>query len=143
MITREEYIRMSLELNLFFGRIAKEHSIFLETGFTSKDRALAAEADNFKRQFELFLAETISLSNGVISPEVIASGELVTPFTNEAERISQYYTGVQINSGLTQAEAGLGGGEGFLNPMLEQRVYMLNQKAINLASALAQFKTRG
>ncbi|AUS97076.1 hypothetical protein CDQ84_11040 [Clostridium thermosuccinogenes] len=144
MLTREEYIRLSLELNLFFGRIAKEHSIFLESSFTAKDARLAEEAENFKNQFEMLLAEAISLANGVISPEVIASGELVTPLTLNAERVSQYYTGIQINSNLTQAENALAAGSpGFmLSPALEQRVFMLNQKAMGLTSALAQFKSR-
>ena len=144
MLTREEYIRLSLELNLFFLRIAKEHSIFLESSFTAKDLRLAEEADNFKIQFEMLLAEAISLANGVISPEVIASGELVTPLTLDAERISQYYTGIQINSNLTLSEMRLvPESTGYmLSPVLEQRVYMLNEKAIRLTTALIQFKTK-
>jgi len=143
MLTREEYIRLSLELNLFFIRIAKEHSIFLESSFTAKDRRLAEEAEKFKNQFEMLLAEAISLANGVISPEAASSGELVTPLTLNAERISQYYTGIQINSNLTQAETGLAGSPGFVaSPVLEQRVFMLNQKAMVLTAELAQFKSK-
>lgn len=143
MLTREEYIRLSLELNLFFARIAKEHSIFLESSFTAKDARLAEEAENFKIQFEGLLADAISLANGVISPEVAASGELVTPMTLNAERISQYYTGIRINSNLTQAEIGLTGSPRFMiSPVLEQRVFMLNRKAIQLTAALAQFKSK-
>jgi hypothetical protein len=142
MLTREEYIRLSLELNLFFGRIAKEHSIFLETSFTGRDVSFAQAADNFKVQFEGLLAEAISLSNGVISTEVLMSGELFTPLTIRAEQISTFYTGVQINSNLTQMEAGLAGNPNMIaNPMLEQRVFNLNQRAIALATALAQFKS--
>jgi len=143
MLTREEYVRLSLELNLFFLRIAKEHSIFLESSFTAKDARLAEEADRLKFQFEMLLAEAISLANGVISPEVIASGELITPFTLNAEQISQFYTGININSNLTQAEAGLAGSKGFVpSPVLEQRVFMLNQKAIGLTNILIQFKSK-
>ncbi|HHW49822.1 MAG TPA: DUF2935 domain-containing protein [Clostridiaceae bacterium] len=143
MLTREEYIRLSLELNLFFGRIAKEHSIFLESSFTAKDARLAEEAENFKTQFEMLLAEAIPLANGAISPEVAASGELVTPLTLDAERVSQFYTGIQINSNLTLAEMGLAGNPWcMLSPVLEQRVFMLNQKAIGLTAALVQFKSK-
>ncbi|HEY9059874.1 MAG TPA: DUF2935 domain-containing protein [Pseudobacteroides sp.] len=142
MLSREEYIRLSLELNLFFARIAKEHSIFLETSFTGRDARFAEQADNFKVHFEGLLAETIVLSNGVISPEVVASGELVTPLTLSAEQVSAFYTGVQINSNITQAEASIVGNPGMIgNPLLEQRIFNLNQKAISLASALAQFKS--
>lgn len=143
MLSREEYIQLSLELNLFFGRIAKEHSIFLEGGFTSKNSNLAKEADDFKVQFEGLLAETISLANGVISPEVVTSREFVTPFTMDAERVSQFYTGIQINSRLTQAELGLQGSDAVMPmPMLEQRIYRLNQKAIALITKLANFKAK-
>lgn len=142
MISREEFIRLSLELNLFFGRIAKEHSIFIETSFTGKDTGLAQEADRFKVAFEGLLAEAISLANGVISPEVATSGELTTPLTLGAEQVSSYYTGVQINSGLTQAEEGIAGNPALVaDPMLEQRVFMLNQKAIAWTTSLAQFKS--
>lgn len=142
MLTRGEYIRLSIELNLFFARILKEHSIFIENSFTAKDVRLAKEADNFKSQLEMLLGETISLANGIISPNVATSGELVTPFTLNAECITQYYTGTRINFALTQAEAGLAGSPSFMpTPMLEQRVFMLNQKAIALATALAQFKS--
>ncbi len=143
MLSREEYIRLSLELNLFFGRILKEHSFFLEAGFVCKDSHLAQEAENFKNQYESFLAEAISLANGVISPAAISSGEFVTPYTQNAERASQFYTGIALNAGLTQAESGLGAGMGMMPlPVLEQRVFMLNQKAIILTTALVQFKTR-
>lgn len=143
MLSREEYIRLSLELDLFFGRIFKEHSFFLEAGFVCKDSHLAQEAENFKNQYELLLAEVIPLANGVVSSAAIRSGEFVTPYTQNAEQISQFYTGIALNSALSQAEAGLGGSTGMAHmPMLEQRVYMLNQKAIMLTNALIQFKSR-
>ncbi len=143
MLSREEYIRLSLELNLFFARIAKEHSIFIETSFTGKDQNLAREADNLKVRFEALLAEAISLANGAVSREAADSQEFVTPHTLDAERVSQFYTGVQINTGLTQAETELAGnGSMIYTPVLEQRVYMLNQKAIVLTTELFNFKTR-
>ena len=91
MISREEYIRLSLELNLFFARIAKEHSIFIEGAFTAKDADLAREADMLKNQFEMLLAEAISLSNGVVSRASVESGEFVTPHTLAAEGIPVLY----------------------------------------------------
>ncbi len=143
MLSREEFIRLSLDLNLFFGRIMKEHSFFLEAGFMSKDAQLVREADSFKRQYEMLIAETISLANGAISPAVVSSQEFVTPYTENAERLTQFYTGISLNPALTQAETGLAGGAGVpSDPLLEQRVFMLNQKAIMLTNALIQFKIR-
>ena len=143
MISREEYIRLSLELNLFFARIAKEHSIFIEGAFTAKDADLAREADMLKNQFEMLLAEAISLSNGVVSRASVESGEFVTPHTLAAERVSQFYTGIPINFRLTRMEEGLAGNSGaIISPMLEGRVFQLNSRAIVLTTALINFKTK-
>jgi hypothetical protein len=138
-----EYIRLSLELNLFFARIAKEHSIFLEAGFVFKNSNLAQEADSLKMQFERLLADTVALSHGVISPEVINSNEIVTPLTLSAERATQFYTNIAINSNITQVELGLMGNPVPIpTPMIEQRVHHLNQRAMVLTRALIQFKSR-
>ena len=142
MILYDEFVRRSLEIHLFFARIMKEHSFFLETGFTPKDTNYTQQADAFRMQFDCLLAEAVSLSNGVVSPSVIQSGEVITPYTLKAEMSSAYYTGVNIQIELTRAEAGLTGGEEMrVNPMFEQMVYMLNQKAISLITGIIQFKT--
>ncbi|BDB00808.1 hypothetical protein CBOS2020_08820 [Clostridium botulinum] len=39
MLSDIKFVRQSLELNLFFMRIAKEHSIFLRASFTPKIQA--------------------------------------------------------------------------------------------------------
>ena len=45
MLTSKKFIQQSLELHLFFARIMKEHSFFLEVGFTPKDSNYMNEAD--------------------------------------------------------------------------------------------------
>lgn len=69
-------MRESLELHLFFGRIMKEHSIFLEAGFVAKDASYAQQADQFKCLFTDVLQEAILLANGVVSREAFNSGVL-------------------------------------------------------------------
>jgi hypothetical protein len=142
MLSSMEFIKQSLGLHLFFARIMKEHSFFLEAGFTPRDTNFTQQADAFRREFDGLLGEVISLSNGVVNPGVLQSGEVTTPYTLKAEMATSYFTGVQIPTELTQAEAGLmGGGLIAVNPMLEQRVSMLNQRAMRLIAALIQFKT--
>ena len=142
MLSCVEFIKQSLETHLFFGRIMKEHSFFLETGFTPKDAAFTNQADAFRMAFDSLLAETVSLSNGVVSPDVLQSGEVVTQYTLNAEMQSAYFTGIAIPTNITQAETGLmGGGLKACNPMLEERVFLLNQKAIGLITGIIQFKT--
>jgi len=143
MISSSEFIRQSLELHLFFVRIMKEHSFFLQVGFTPKDSNYIDEANAFRMEFDILLADTISLSNGVVSNDVLESGEVLTPFTLKAEMASAYFTGVKIPIDFTREEAGLKGDTLSMgnNKRLEQKVYMLNNRAMELIKGLAQFKT--
>ncbi len=142
MLSNIDFIKQSLGLHLFFARIMKEHSFFLEAAFTPRDTIFTKQADNFRKEFDSLLGDAISLSNGVVNPGVLQSGEVITPFTIKAEQATTYFTGVQIPTQLTQAEAGLtGGGMIPTKPMLEQRVEALNQRAINATAALIKFKT--
>lgn len=137
-----DFVRQSLDIHLFFARIMKEHSFFLEIGFTPKNADFIREADEIRRAFDRFLLEVISLSNGIVSPEVLQSGEVITPYTLKAEKVSSFFTGVKIPTELTQAEAELSGADFTASkPMLERRVFMLNQRAMDLLTRLIRFKT--
>lgn len=143
MLSNIKFIRQSLELHLFFARIMKEHSFFLQIGFTQKDSILIQQANTFRLEFDRFLADVIPLSNGVVSQNVLESGEVITPYTLKAEMASAYFTGVVIPTCLTEAEARLmGNGLTKGNSMLEQRVFILNERAMELVAGLANFKTK-
>lgn len=142
MLSNEDFVRQSLDLNLFFLRIMKEHSFFIEGGFTPANSDLARQADAFKQQYEALLKEAISFANGFISPDVASSGEIVTDFTLNAERATQFYTGISIDSSITMAELSLTKGVQQLNiQILVQRAADLNQRAIAVTQALINFKT--
>lgn len=141
MLSGLEFARQSLDLHLFFARIMKEHSFFLQIGFTQRDVGFIGRADEFRKEFDRLLTEAVSLANGVASPAVLRSGEVVTRYTQEAESASSFFTGIQIPAGITQSEAGLAGGDGAeITPALERQVYALNQRAIDLTSGLIRFK---
>lgn len=141
MLSCMEFVRKSLELHLFFSRIMKEHSFFLEIGFTQRDAGFTQTGDTLRREFDNLLSEVVSLSNGVISNNVLQSGEVVTQYTANAEMATSFLTGVNIPVNITQEEANLAGGTFKCTPMLEQRVSMLNDRAIRLVSAIIQFKS--
>ena len=50
----KEYVGMSLELHLFFDRIMKEHSFFIEMSFTEKIRKKRELQIIFKNCFLIF-----------------------------------------------------------------------------------------
>lgn len=139
-MTSNDYIKQSLALHLFFARIMKEHSFFLEAAFTSKDQNLINQADAFRRAFDGLLTDAVSLSNGVVSQDVLSSGEVVTPYTMDAEQATIFFTGVAIPTSITQSAAGLAAGGAANNPALEQRVHQLNEDALKLVGGLIQLK---
>jgi len=120
----------------------KEHSFFLQVSFTPRDKNLVEQADMFRREFDRFLADTITLADGVISNEVLRSGELFTPYTIRAEMATSFFTGISIPTSLTQREIDLVGDNIPINPALVQRVSLLNQRALELIPGLIHFKTK-
>lgn len=107
----DHYITSSLELHLFFGRIMKEHSFFLKAGFTPANVSFSRQAEFFKREFEKLLCRAIALSDGVVSRDVLCSGEVVTEFTALAEKQTEHFTGITINRAITNRELQLRSGD--------------------------------
>lgn len=142
MLSNREFVTQSLELNLFFMRIAKEHSIFLEAGFTSRDYAYMEQSEMLKNMFSNLLVETIRMSDGLISPEAANSGEFTTDLTLASERQTQFYTGIKIDSNITRMEASLTAGNP--KPITMNTVRMvedLNNRAMRAAEQIAAFKS--
>ena len=128
-----EYIVGSLEQHLFFARIMKEHSLFLKAGFLPPGAAPAAEAEGFLREFETLLSRAAALGDCVVRRRVLASGELVTEFTDLAECQTQKLTGIPIDRQLTARVAALKGGDDARIPRsLAGQVRQLNRDGLRL-----------
>lgn len=67
----QNYIALSLETHLFFSRIMKEHSLFLEAGFPCKDNGWINQADYFRQQFEELLSEVVKISSGRVNCAIL------------------------------------------------------------------------
>lgn len=143
MISKQKFINQSLELNLFFLRIMKEHSIFLEAAFAIKDIQLINQADAFKNEFTRLLSHTISLSQGILPSNILETDEIVTQYTMEAERATQAVTGIYIDSSLTSVESSMAADLNNRNVcMLAEYIYNLNNNSIAATSMIIQFKTK-
>lgn len=94
MLSKQEFINQSLELNLFFLRIMREHSIFIEAALPPKNKDLISQADAFKNEFTTLLSRAILLSDGVIPFETLDSNEIITKYTMDAEKATQFATGI-------------------------------------------------
>lgn len=143
MISDQRYVTLSLELHLFFARIMKEHSLFLEAGFMPKDSKFASEADYYKKEFEKLLSSAVNMSNGMIRPNVLQSGEIITDFTLGTEQKTQNLTGININQNITVQESKLQSGSNpQVNLSLVRNVNQLNANAKKLLNGLINFKQR-
>ena len=139
-----EYVVQSLELHLFFARIMKEHAFFLKVGFLPPQAAMAQEADCLLRKLEGVLGRAISLSDCVVRPCVLDSGEIVTEFTDRAECQTGRLTGTEPDRTLTECARKLRGsdGEPEVTRALVCQVRALNREALQLVNELIALKER-
>lgn len=140
MLSKEDFVRISLEVNLFFQRIMKEHLFFIETNLTPVEPYYIMKARMLKQDFESLLAETTSYANGVISESSIKSNEFVTPYTLKAEEITSKLTGGTINTSITKAEVDLKNHYLYDYSKLFNVVTYLNNKSIALVMELIRFQ---
>ena len=88
----KQFITASLELHLYFCRIMKEHALFLLAGFPAGKTEYRKKADWFREEFEKVLERIVELSNGIVGEELLDAREVVTDFTENAERQTRYLT---------------------------------------------------
>lgn len=139
----QRYMTLSIELHLFFARIMKEHAIFLEAGFPGKEKNYAEEAEWYKNQFEKVLKDVLSISEGAVRPEVLASGEIVTEYTINTETKTEELSGIAINKDITLMEYNLRQGiNNGRQVSTDDTVRLINKHAINLLNGLIDFKER-
>ena len=139
MLSKEDFVRESLEHNLFFIRVIKEHLIFAVAFLGKKDPKVVMPVLELKKQLEMLLAQLVMLSNCALSKEALESGEFITQFTQNAELVTQSYTDIPIDTRITQAQMYLKPGMN-VSPTIENNVAMLNQKAIELTKMAIMMK---
>lgn len=142
MLSSEQFVKNSLELNLFFLRIMKEHLIFVSAFLMPKDAYLMDNINTLKSNLEKLLRHTIMLSKGVISPAVDETGDIVTKYTLKAEETTEFYTGLPIDTRFTKAELALPK----FNTMettkgLTEKVFSLNQKIMDVMNVVIKIKS--
>lgn len=136
------YVRKSLELHLFFGRIMKEHSLFLRAGFTPANPDFSEKAVYYMNEFESLLSQAVTLSNGIVSHAALCSGEIVTEFTLNAEKQTECFTGIPIDQTITERTRHIRCSDQNSKRCADRKslVHRLNQTALRLLDGLIAFK---
>lgn len=140
MLTKEEFIRFSIDINLFFQRIMKEHLFFIETNLQPKEVSFIARARALKHSFEELLTETVHYATGLVSQATINSNEIVTPYTLKAEEISSLLTGAGINTEITKNEYKLADNNRPYKEIIEDIIMDLNQRSLILTGEAIKFQ---
>lgn len=136
-----EYVTLSLETHLFFGRVMKEHSLFLLAGFPVKETEFIQRADRFRKEFEEGLRKTVRLADGIVRESVLSSGEVVTEFTRNAECKTSNLTGIPIDEKITEAQERLRAEKHVMvNREMVYQVRMLNRQMLKSLNGLISFK---
>ena len=132
-----------METHLFFARIMKEHSLFLEAGFPCCEKDFINEAAQFRQKFEELLEDVLKIADGHIHEPVLKSGELVTEFTLPAEKRTASLSGIPIDTRITEKTRLLlrdcSCSQTESRPLL-QPVVRINERALGLIRDLIRFK---
>lgn len=141
----KEYVRSSLETHLFFGRIMKEHALFLQAGFPAGETAYRKKADQYREEFEKVLWQTVRLADGMAGEDVLCSGEVFTEFTVLAEQQTAALTMIPIDSRITQTEENIRAGctkcmDDRMADRMARQIRQLNQRVLQLLQGLIMLK---
>lgn len=139
-MNNNDYIRLSLELHLFFDRIMKEHSFFLEASFLEKNKNYQQIAREFQISFSNILKNIIYLANGNISKDLLFANEIITKNTMQAEIKTINLSGIYIDTSITQSELNLKDGLPTASSKLVASISNINRQTINLVKRLIDFK---
>lgn len=137
----ENYVRASLETHLFFGRIMKEHALFLQAGFPAGETGYRSKASWYRDEFEKVLWQTVRFSDGMVGKDVLCSGEVFTEYTVMAEQQTGRLTKIPIDVRITQVEENLQAGrEACKDERMARRIRQLNHHVLHLLGGLIEFK---
>lgn len=143
MLSNQDFVRISLEINLFFQRIMKEHLFFVETSLPPVESRAIQEADALKKEFEKLLGHTVYYANGAISEEAIQSNEFVTPYTLKAEELNATLTGASLSTEITKAEYKLSSrSDAYYQERPEAIMDEINRRSYSLLKEVIDFQNR-
>ncbi len=139
-MNNNDYIRLSLELNLFWSRIMKEHSFFIENAFTTNNLEYKNIACNFKNIFDNILKRVVYKADNNISIETLNNNTIVTKNTLDIEDKTSKLTGIKIDTDTTIKELELKSGN--LNPSIKDsdEISDINKQTLSVLEDLIKFK---
>ncbi len=134
----DTFINKSIETQLFFLRIMKEHAYFLSISIPSKNKNLIDEAKQFNQIFNELLHKTLSY----VTSSTPVRNDAITPYTLAAEKTTAFYTGAPIDTNLTSYEMTLYQEYRHSTPQLLENVAKLNNEALQATKKIIVYKNK-
>ncbi len=135
LMNNKDYTRLSIELHLFFDRIMKEHSLFIEA--SAVDNEIKNIANNFKNIFDDILNKIVDLSDNGITNNYLKANIIVTDNTLAAEEITSTLTNINILKNTTIKELQLKSGSKNINI---NDIAKINEQTLLIVEDLIKFK---
>ena len=142
LLSIHDFLRKSLELNLFYQRIIKEHLLLIETHLPCSETAYITEARVLKASFERLLGESVLVSKGILNCDKINCSDAVTEYTLDAEKLTSRLTGANINFEITKAMFELDDTKVEYCDSLYSRVMDINKRSLNMLYQVIEFKEK-
>lgn len=143
METKEAFIDKSINLHLFYMRITFEHLTIIEGALPPKYDDLINEARNLRQEAQKFLSVIVSIAKGHVNELVAQSQEIITPFTYEAERKTEFLTGLKIDTNITQDEQVLLTSRSQMyRPLLSEQIVKLNADATDIIQKITDYQNK-
>lgn len=109
MINDATFISQSLIDHLFYLRTIREFCLNIQLSFYKNRNDIIEVAEGFGKRYEELAIDAVSLANGKVPNQILASDSFVTDFTLNTELLTEQLFDVKINTNLTTDEMNLNG----------------------------------
>ena len=123
-------------------RIAEEHLVFIQAALSPPNCNLAKKIATLRDEALLFWCFIMYISNGHVSQDEIGSNELITKYTYDAEKATEFYTCIKSFSNLTLNEQHLLTNVNIMyKPISYKQILILNKYAIDIINRITDFQS--
>lgn len=140
-MTREVYIRQSLDGGVFWLRLMKDLVTVTANGLNMSGYRFVQPLERFRFHCEILLAECLDVGSGLVTDELRQCRALITEFTEECESVTQQLTGFVLNTRLNKVHGVLNSKPVAVRagklPEVYGSVKFINARAAELAAGIS------
>lgn len=140
MLSNEEFVRESLEDNLFYLRTIREFCTNIQLSFFKNNMYYINISEDFALKYEELGRRIIKYADGNLSMESLESQIFFTDYTLKCEELTEKLFNIKIDTNITKQEMNLKPGD-VINPSNEmiKEIDTINKLAYNLTENFIGF----